>query len=129
MGTTKWQEEEKEKEREPEELSQEPPRLDFSSQSEESLVTSRREDTPRELVLVPQSTSQPFLNTSQLRSSSSQATPPRITRNQELCQDTSNSLSATMRSSPSFSERPPSPPVVFSPTSTSSSSPRQRHER
>merc|ERR1712151_132912 len=65
---------------EPEEPSQEPPRLDFNSQSEESLATSRREDTLRELVLVPQSTSQPSLSTSQLRSSSSLATPPRITR-------------------------------------------------
>merc|ERR1712151_1224622 len=120
---------EKEKEREPEEPSQEPPRLDFSSQSEESPATSRREDTLRELVLVPQSTSQLSLSTSQLRSSSSLATPPRITRKAELSQDTSNSPSATTKSSPSSWEEPPSPPVVSSPTSTSSFSPRPRHER
>merc|ERR1712151_400176 len=120
---------EKEKEREPEEPSQEPPRLDFNSQSEESLATLRREDTLRELVLVPQSTSQPSLSTSQLRSSSSLATPPRITRRAELSQDTSNSPSATTKSSPSSWAEPLSPPVVSSPTSTSSFSPRPRHVR
>merc|ERR1719265_2167043 len=69
-----------------------------------------------------QSTSLPFLSTSPLRSSSSQETPLRTTRRPELCQDTFSSLSETTRSSTDSSAPPLLPAVVFSQTSTSTSS-------
>merc|ERR1711861_20880 len=72
--------------------------------------------------LVLQSTSLPSLSTSPLRFLSSQVTPPRITRRPESSQDTSNWPSETTRSSTNSSRIPPSPPVVFSHTSTPSSS-------
>merc|ERR1712110_723593 len=125
--TIKWQEkEEEEKERAQLVPSQDQPRLDFSSQSEELPVTSRKEDMQAVLELEPQSISQPSLSTSQLRSLNSQATPPRTTRRAELCQDTSSSPSATMRSSTSSLAELPLPQVVFSPTLTSSCFPRAR---
>merc|ERR1712150_140058 len=130
MGTTQWPEkEEEEKERAAAELFQDPPRLDFSSQSEESPDTSREADGPRESELVPQCTLLPFLSTSPLRFSSSLETPPRTTRRAELFQDTFSSPSETTRNSTSFSAEPPSPPVVFSQTSASSSSQRARTTR
>merc|ERR1711935_613108 len=109
----------------PQDQFQDPPRPDFNSQSEESPDSSDKEDMPRELEPVPQSTSLPFLSTSPLRSSSSQVTPPRTTRRAELCQDTSNSPSETMRSSTDSWPTPPSPPEVSSHPSTPSSSQRR----
>merc|ERR1712195_81200 len=77
-----------------------PQELDSNSQSEESLDTSDKEDTPKELEPVPQSISPPSLSSSPLRSSSSQVTPPETTEDQESSQDTSNLLSETTRNSP-----------------------------
>merc|ERR1712195_109756 len=93
--------EEAEKENPPH-LDQSPdlPELDFNSQSEESLDILDKEDTPKELEPVPQSISLPSLNTSPLRSSSSQVTSPEITEEAESSQDTSNLLSETTRNSP-----------------------------
>merc|ERR1711935_725715 len=48
----------------PQDQFQDPPRPDFNSQSEESPDSSDKEDMPRELVPVPQSTSPPSLSTS-----------------------------------------------------------------
>merc|ERR1711898_71406 len=90
-----------EKERlQPEEPFQDQPEPVFNSQSEELPDNSEPEDTPPELVPVPQSTLPPSLSTSPLRSSSSQVTPPETTREAESSQDTSNSLSETMTNSP-----------------------------
>merc|ERR1712166_1377608 len=92
-------EEEKENSPHPDQ-SADPPELDFNSQSEESLDTLDKEDTPKELEPVPQSILPPSLNTSPLRSSSSQVTPPETTEEAESSQDTSNLLSETTRNSP-----------------------------
>merc|ERR1712048_1333950 len=69
-----------------------------------------------------QSTSLLSLSTSLLRFLSSLEMPLRTTRRPESSQDTFNWPSETMRSSTDFSRIPPSPPVVFSHTSTPSSS-------
>merc|ERR1711998_243589 len=90
-----------EKERlQPEELFQDLPEPVFNSQSEELLDNSEPEDTHQELVPEPQFTLLPSLSTSPPRSSSSLVTPPETTREPESSQDTSNSLSETMMSSP-----------------------------
>merc|ERR1719453_2980785 len=95
--------------------SQDPPRLDSSSQSEELPDTSETLELPPELEPVPQSTWPPSLSTSPLRFSSSPEMPPRTTREAESSQDTSSSPSETTRSSTDFSVDALSPPVVSSP--------------
>ena len=80
--------------------------------------------TPPASAPVPPCTSPPSSSTSPPRSSSSPATPPATTRRPASCPATSSWPSATMRSSPSFLAPSPSPPVVSSPTSTPSFSPR-----
>merc|ERR1712167_436652 len=106
-----------------------PARLVSSSQSAELPASSRLAASPSALVQVPQCTSLPSLSTSLLRSSSSQAMPPRTTRRPELFPVTSSSLSATTKSSTSSSATQLSLLVVSSPTSTFSSSPRRRRTR
>merc|ERR1712167_107093 len=95
--------------------SQDQPRLDFSSQLEELPDTSETQELPPELEPVPQSTWPPSSNTSPLRFSSSQETPPRTTREAESCPDTSSSPSETTRSSTDSWDPAPSPPVESSP--------------
>merc|ERR1711998_216534 len=94
--------------------SQDPPRLDSSSQSEELPDTSETLELPPELEPVPQSTWLPSLSTSPLRFSSSPEMPPRTTREAESSQDISSSPSETTRSSTDFSVDALSPPVVSS---------------
>merc|ERR1712167_101355 len=115
---SKWPEKEEEEAKEKllhQDPYQDQPRLDFNSQLEESPDTSNKEDTLPELEPVPQSTWLPSSNTSPLRFSSSQETPPRTTRDQESSQDTSNSPSETTRSSTDSWDPPPSLPEVSSP--------------
>merc|ERR1712010_359367 len=98
-----------------EEPHQDQPRLDFSSQLEELPDTSETQELPPELEPVPQSTWPPSSNTSPLRFSSSQETPPRTTREAESCQGTSSSPSETTRSSTDSWDLAPSLPVESSP--------------
>merc|ERR1712019_48282 len=95
-----------------------PPEPVSNSPLVELLDSSSKTDLPPELVPVLPSTSLPFLSTSPLRFSSSLVTPPRTPRRPESSQDTSNSLSETMRNSTDSLRMPPSLPVVFSLTST-----------
>jgi hypothetical protein len=74
-------------------------KLDFNSQLEELPDSSNKEDSLKELELVPQSISPPFLNISLLRFSNLPETLPRTTKKPELFPDTSNSLSETTRNS------------------------------
>merc|ERR1712072_950919 len=75
-----------------------PPRLDSSSQWEESGDIRRLESTPPESDPVPQSTWPPSLSTSPPRFWSWPVTPPETTRSPESSQGTSSSPSETMRS-------------------------------